>query len=334
MIVKHGPPNKHGTAQDKMDMWRVGRDQELNRNFRFLSVLGFSTALFGSSNGLANGGKGGMIYSYLGGLIGFSFVILSMVEMASIYHPSEAPTSGGQYHWVSEFVPRSSNMLMGVIAINYPDSYTYKPWHVTLLLIAVAVVALAFTTFLAQKLPLIEGVILTVHCFGFFGIPIPLWVLSPSVPPSEVFGSIEDRGGWDNNGLSCLHQDVSRVLPRGMIWTLILNGAMGFVMNTGFPFIQVFLNSTGSVKAATGVTVVIMVMQFCAAISNVATTSRQVYALARDQGLPFPGILCQMTTSCYLYSNLSQISPTFTVPPNALFLSLIIVSLLSLIEHI
>lgn len=102
-----------------------------------------------------------------------------------------------------------------------------------------------------------------------------------------------------------------------MIWTLVLNGATGFVMivtyafcvgnidevlesQTGFPFIQVFLNSTGSVKATTGMTVVITVMQLCAAISNVATTSRQVYAFARDQGLPFSGILCQVRTSIIL----------------------------------
>ena len=38
----------------------------------------------GSSYGLTNGGKGGMIYTYLGGLVGFSFVILSMAEMASM----------------------------------------------------------------------------------------------------------------------------------------------------------------------------------------------------------------------------------------------------------
>lgn len=94
--------------------------------------------------------------------------------------------------------------MVGVIAINYPDTYTYKPWHVTLLVIAVALVALIFNTFLAQKLPLIEGIILIVHCFGFFGILIPLWVLSPRVPASEVFGSIENRGGWDNNGLACM----------------------------------------------------------------------------------------------------------------------------------
>jgi hypothetical protein len=34
---------------------------------------------------LTNGGKGGMIYTYLGALAGFSFVILSMAEMASMY---------------------------------------------------------------------------------------------------------------------------------------------------------------------------------------------------------------------------------------------------------
>ncbi|KAF7589355.1 hypothetical protein BBP40_004435 [Aspergillus hancockii] len=88
---------------------------------------------------------------------------------------------------------------------------------------------------------------------------------------------------------------------------------------TGFAFIQVFLNSTESVKAATGMTVVIMVMQFCAAISNIATTSRQIYAFARDKGPPFSNFL-------------AKVNPAFTVPLNALCVSLVIVSLLSLIN--
>ncbi|KAF7589356.1 hypothetical protein BBP40_004436 [Aspergillus hancockii] len=215
-----------------------------------------------ASYGLIDGGKAGMIYTYLGGLFGFSFVILSMAEMASI-----APTSGGQYHWVSEFASPScqcilsyitgwvcvlgwhtgiagcsytvANMIVGVIAINCPDSYTYEPWYVTLLIIAVAFVALLFNIFLAQKLPLIEGIIFILHCFRFFGILIPLWVLSPRPAASEVFSSIVDRGAWGNNGLSCLvglvgpiyaligpdsavHmseeiRDASRGLPLGMI---------------------------------------------------------------------------------------------------------------------
>lgn len=168
-----------------------------------------------------------MIYTYIGGLVGTGAVVFSMAEMASM-----APTSGGQYHWVSEFAPEScqkflsyvtgwlcvlgwhtgiagcsytvANMLIGVIAINYPDSYEPQQWHGTLFVIAVAVLAVVFNTFLAQKLPLLEGFILITHVFGFFGILIPLWVLAPRRTAANVFGSIEDRGGWNNNGLSCL----------------------------------------------------------------------------------------------------------------------------------
>ena len=263
-------------------------------------------------------------------------------------------------------------MFVRLLAINYPNSYTYEPWHVTLFVMAVASAAFLFNTLLAQRLPLIEGIILIVHCFGFFGILIPLWVLAPSVPASEVFGSIKDRGGWGNDGVACLVgltgplyalidmpyfpvscqisgtkvandnqgltrrsicvcpspsfqswrceltreaekiRDSSRVLPLGMVWALILNGSTGFIMivtfafcvgdidkvmetKTGFAFIQVFLNATGSVRAASGMTSVIIVMQFCAAISNVATTSRQIYAFARDKGLPFSSTLAKVS---------------------------------------
>jgi choline transport protein len=98
-----------------------------------------------------------------------------------------------------------------------------------------------------------------------------------------------------------------------MTWTLLLNGAMGFVMivtfafcvtnvdqvldsSTGFPFIDVFLTATNSVAATTGMTVVVMTLQFCSTISNVATTSRQLYAFARDDGLPFAAFLAHVRT--------------------------------------
>lgn len=51
--------------------------------------------------GLVNGGTAGMIWMYLICWIAFIFIYASMAEMASM-----APTSGGQYHWVSEFAPR------------------------------------------------------------------------------------------------------------------------------------------------------------------------------------------------------------------------------------
>lgn len=33
---------KRGTVDDQKDMWRMGKAQEMRRNFRFVSILGFT----------------------------------------------------------------------------------------------------------------------------------------------------------------------------------------------------------------------------------------------------------------------------------------------------
>lgn len=99
-------------------------------------------------------------------------------------------------------------------------------------------------------------------------------------------------------------RDASKTLPRAMIATAIINGSMGFVMvctfcmmvgnveeilatPTGQPFIQVFYNVTQS-KAATNVmTSIIIILTTFGCVTNIATSSRQVWAFARDKGLPF-----------------------------------------------
>jgi choline transport protein len=91
-------------------------------------------------------------------------------------------------------------MLIGLLALNH-ETYVPQPFHGTLIVIAVTVVCILFNTFLAGGLPLIEGLMLTLHVCGFFAILIPLWVLSPRSPASEVFGPLQDNGGWGGNGL-------------------------------------------------------------------------------------------------------------------------------------
>lgn len=127
---------------------------------------------------------------------------------------NRAPTSGGQYHWVSEFAPPkhqkflsylmgwlsvlgwqvacastayiSGTTIQGLVVINYPG-YVYENWHGTLIAIAVALFSVLFNTVLARKLPLIEGVVLIIHIFAFIGILVTLWVLSPLTDPKKVF---------------------------------------------------------------------------------------------------------------------------------------------------
>ena len=91
---------KFGTRYDQRDMVRMGKRQELRRNFQFFSIFGYAVILgctweWGLASGvfsLTNGGTAGAIWMFLAVCFGMFFVMLSMAEMASI-----APTSGGQY---------------------------------------------------------------------------------------------------------------------------------------------------------------------------------------------------------------------------------------------
>ena len=89
-----------GTDADAWDMARMGRSQELRRNFKSLSVFGLAITtmstwmglLFGNIFSLTNGGLAGTIWIYFVSWI-FTFALAaSLAEMASM-----APTSGGQY---------------------------------------------------------------------------------------------------------------------------------------------------------------------------------------------------------------------------------------------
>jgi choline transport protein len=350
---------------------------------------------------------------FLGTAFGMGFVIVSMAEMASM-----APTSGGQYHWVSEFAPKkhqkflsylvgksirteslglctllhpqtpfpysaptnacigwlsalgwqtgipsfayfAGTQIQGLIILNN-DSYVPERWHGTLLVIAVASFSIIFNTLLARKLPLIEGIVLVLHIFGFFAIFITLWVLAPRSPASQVFGKagFQDNAGWGSIGLSCLvgqlapvfsllgsdaatHmseelRDASYTLPRAMIWTAVSNSIMGFLMlvtvciclgdvesiistKTGYPHIQVFYNATGSLAGASVMTAITTVMGIFACVNNVATSSRQLFAFARDSGMPFSAFL-------------SEVRPGWDIPLNSVLVSFAISVLLSLIN--
>jgi len=89
-------------AADVNDMARMGKPQEMKRNFKSVTMFGFSVILMASwegilstaAIGLGSGGAAGLIYTNLATWIGFLAVYASLGEQGSM-----APTSGGQYHW-------------------------------------------------------------------------------------------------------------------------------------------------------------------------------------------------------------------------------------------
>lgn len=89
--ITHG-----GNAFDAKDMARMGKKQELRRNFEFFSIVGFvsilqatwESTLLASYIGLYNGGTAGVIWLTIISWMFFMALIASMAEMASM-----APTA-------------------------------------------------------------------------------------------------------------------------------------------------------------------------------------------------------------------------------------------------
>src|SRR5262245_50112931 len=85
----------------------------------------------------------------------------------------------------------AGSQIQALVLLNYP-TYVPEHWHTSLLTIAVAAFGVIFNTWLAKKLPLIEGLVLVIHILGFFGIMVPLWVLSPRSDAKTVFTSFNN----------------------------------------------------------------------------------------------------------------------------------------------
>jgi amino acid transporter len=229
----------------------------------------------------------------------------------------------------------AGKQIQGLIVLNNP-SYEPKAWQGTLLIWAVLAVCWIFNTFFSQKLPLIEGLIVILHVAGFFAVIIPLWVMGDRSSSGDVFSLFQDNMMWGNVPLSTIvgltgaascfigveagaHmaeevRNAAHVIPRAMMWTWLGNGLLGWVMAITFcfcvgdtlsvlmtplgsPHIQVFVNATGSVAGATALTVLMLVISIFACVAVMATNSRQLFAFARDNGVPFSRIFSQVSES-------------------------------------
>lgn len=162
-----------------------------------------------SYTGLFDGGTAGLFWSYIWTFVGMTFVNVSLAEMASM-----APTSGGQYHWVSEFAPPSAQqylshltgwmstiswqagtasgpflvgtMIQAQIGINYPD-YSPTNWQGTLFVLAITLIVWIGNVFCSRAMPVFQNMMLIVHVGGFLAVMIVWWALAPHATAEAVF---------------------------------------------------------------------------------------------------------------------------------------------------
>ena len=163
---------------------------------------------------------------------------------------------------------------------------------------AFVLTAISFNTFAISKLPILEGLAVVTHIFGFFAFIIIMWVMGPRAEAEPTFTHFEDGNNWGSVGLatligmvgptttylgadSAVHlaeelKDASYILPRAMFSAALINYTLGFITtvtfffnignidavldsSTGQPWVAVMYNITGS-KAGTIVLVCVMIV--------------------------------------------------------------------------
>ncbi|GIZ38205.1 hypothetical protein CKM354_000162800 [Cercospora kikuchii] len=374
------------TRADAMNMQRMGKDQELVRNFKLLSIAAFTAlataaweiGLFLLSPGLINGGRSGLAYNTLWNFVGFAPIYLSMAEMASI-----APIAGAQYHWTSEFAPEKyqrvlsyitgwtstiawqagnamgiflvGSLVQTIILINNED-YAFPSWHGTLLAIAAMVIAYILNVYGSRALAKWQIAVFIIHVAAYFGFLVPVWVNAPKASHSQVWNDFVNDGGWSSIGLTVLvgqlsgisqqtgidtaaHmseevRDAAYTIPRAMLVVYVVNMLILFpgvltvcyampdlevalADSTTYPAIYVLRQS----MSVQGITALLAFICFLLTASNVvylAAVSRDMYAFARDKGLPFS-------------DRLASVHPKRKIPVVATQVSCVFATLLSMI---
>lgn len=130
-------------------------------------------------------------------------------------------------------------------------------------------------------------------------------------------------------------EDAGRSVPIAIVWSYLLNAAMGFILLTtylfaipsvtdalndpsAYPFIYVFRNALPT-SGVNGLTSIILLLVIASNISFNAATSRQTWSFARDNGLPFS-------------TWIGHVNPGKEIPANAVALTCLISALLALIN--
>ncbi|KZL79699.1 amino acid permease, partial [Colletotrichum incanum] len=239
---------------------------------------------------------------------------------------------GGQVVLTSSAAFAAGLQTQALIIIN-DDSYVSARWQGMLFYWAILVYGMIVNIWGHRLLPtanLMSGVL---HVFGFLAILIVLGVMAPKNTASFVFTEFVNSSGWDSNGVSWLvglisavypflgydaachlaeeMPNASRDVPLAMVGSVVVNGLMGLIYGTvllfstgpletllstptGFPFMQIFMDVTKSHAGATILSILIILTAVAATVAGITSTSRTLWAFARDKATPYDHYLSKV----------------------------------------
>ncbi|KAJ5722583.1 Amino acid/polyamine transporter I [Penicillium malachiteum] len=283
MVVQELDSSRYKNRDDE-DMARQGKKQQFQRNFGFLSMLGFTTTM----------------------MCTWEAVLL-------------APTSSGQYHWVAMLAPKGKAKFLSWVA-GWLDLIGWWANTAAELLVCVLVnsigakflpkvegmiLILHIMGFFAVLIPLVY---LAPHKNADAGLT---WLIG-------LMGTNMPFIGYD--GPCHMAEEVvnaSIIVPWCMISTILLNGTLGFAIvlafllcignvedamdsSTGYGFIEVFFKATGSHAGTSVMTAIPTALVMCASFGFLTSASRLTWAFARDKGIPFSNFLSHVNTGSNL----------------------------------
>ena len=267
-----------------------------------------------------------------------------------------------------------ATMLQGIVVLAQPE-YAPTAWQTMLILRAAMVFAVVVNSTTSRPLASFEGLVLILHLAGFFGVLVPLVYFARHNDPEAVFTMLINTGGWSTHTLSffvgfptvatslmgadcAVHMSeeikcASLVVPRALVGSILINGALAFGMiitllfclsdlNSAlaatdtmyYPFLQIFNSAMSSTTSACVMDGIVLVLAIASSVSVYASASRMLWAFSRDRGMPFDKHLAKVRWTarliCCLVLSLGQLSNN-SLPVVAILTTLTITMLLSLI---
>ncbi|KAI1372106.1 amino acid transporter [Hypoxylon crocopeplum] len=265
-----------------------------------------------------------------------------------------------------------ATIIQGIVVLAEP-SYEPIKWHTVLIMWAAAVFSVIVNSTTGRILAKFEGLVLILHLTGFFGVLVPMVYFAPHNTPAAVFTTFSNNGNWPTQALAffvgiptvastltgadcAVHMSeevrgANIVVPQALLYTIFINGTMGFAMVIAllfcisdvdaavesadrlfYPFLQIFESAVKSTTGACVMAGIILVLAVASSISTYASASRMMWSFARDKGLPFDKYLVKLNKdSLPVYAVLATMIFTVLVSFIVLGSSVVLSALLSLL---
>ncbi|RYP09169.1 hypothetical protein DL764_001440 [Monosporascus ibericus] len=235
---------------------------------------------------------------------------------------------GGQIVLTASAAFAAGLQAQSLIILN--SNYAPTRWQGMLFYWAVLAYAAVLNIWGARLMPHVNLVMGITHIVAFVGIIVTISAMSSKNTTSFVFTEVVNSSGWGSTGVSWLVGLQSAVypllgydaachlaeelphaslhVPQAMVGSVLINGLMGLAYAivllysagslkslletpTGFPFMQIYLDATQSRAGTTVMSIMLIIVATAATVAGVASSSRTLWAFARDRATPFDSYL-------------------------------------------